>query len=359
MSPLGSGTDSRTFRPRWFDRTKGFFWVLVVTILIWVYADLEFTDTDEFRAQVRLTAPSPDMVLLNTPDLKRFPIEASFVLSGARGSLNAYQQTLLAKGGVIEFDLSKTYGVGEHTINLVELLNRNEEVRQAGLSVVSATPALLPVTVDRALRVPDVEVQFNSTGATYSQAVVRPARMDVIVPESLWDEVLRASPGQPPRLQTIEYNFADQPLDANGPVRVRVVPAIHDVPVIPEANTVLVDVQIREQTTRKTIPVPVRLLSPASWAQDATWEKFVLEQRDPTEWLPTITVSGPVLDIERLQPTDIDAYVVLDETHKRTPESYDTETVLIRLPCDLDVELVGKPPTVQFRLAPKPAPAVP
>ncbi|KKK86532.1 hypothetical protein LCGC14_2762300, partial [marine sediment metagenome] len=44
--------------------------------------------------------------------------------------------------------------------------------------------------------------------------------------------------------------------------------------------------------------VSVGILSPATWAEDGTWEKLVLARKDPLEWRPRIKVTGAKTDTD-------------------------------------------------------------
>ena len=100
------------FSRRWWLQTgRNTFWIFVVTVLIWVFADLEFTDDEELRATIRMTiGNSKDLVLLDRNDAQQRDVNVTFRVQGSRGSLNNYVQELqkVREGSaIIEYDLTK------------------------------------------------------------------------------------------------------------------------------------------------------------------------------------------------------------------------------------------------------------
>jgi hypothetical protein len=338
---------ARFSRRWWLQAGKNLFWIAIVTMLIWVYADLEFTDTVELRATLRLTAAeSNELALLDSRDITSRDVELTVELQGARHALTTYEQALRDADGVVTYDVTKTHGPGRHDVGVVALLNRTAGVAQAGLRVLSAKPAVVAVELDRTERLEDVPVRLRATGATIADANVTPPAVDAYICRTHLEQIRRQANAEL-ALHTEVVNLQSAPA---GAMTVAIEPFIDDRPVRLERPTVRVDVTFSELTAEKTLSVSVRLLVPAAWAHDGTWQRFALERKEPANWVQRITVRGPKKDIDRLQPQEIDAYVVLTDRHKRTPESWDTEDVQIRFPAGTDFDLVGKPPGVSFRL---------
>lgn len=345
------------FSRRWWLQTgRNTFWIFVITVLIWVFADLEFTDDEELRATIRMTiGNSKDLVLLDRNDAQKRDVNVTFQVQGSRGSLNNYVQELqkARKGGaVIEYDLTKAHGKGKHPISVVDLLRQTEAITKGGLTVIEATPAMISIELDEALYVPDIEVNFNYTGAVLPKVDITPSKMGIRVSSKLWAEV---DPGS--KLQTVSVDLRNRPDET---ISVQIQPAIAGIPVIPDHKEVTVAVKVGQLTGEKSMKVTVRLLAPSIWseAEDGTWQRFVLKRKEPT-WHVEIRVEGPKTVIESLKPEHVDAYIRLTDDHKKTPESWDTAKVQIRFtPQFKNVKLVGEPPSVSFKLIPKPA-AVP
>ncbi|HUU22444.1 MAG TPA: hypothetical protein VM389_07895 [Phycisphaerae bacterium] len=343
--------DLPRFSRRWWLATaRNLFWVAVVTILIWVFADLQFTNTADLSVMLRLTAGgSKDLVLLDRSDMEKRDVKVTFKARGSQGRLNNYKEQLKSNENVISYDLTRDYGAGEHTISVADLLKRTEGIRQAGLTVLSASSAPVIVRLDRALYVPDVEVVFRGRGATYSDAEVTPARMGFTVSETLWKEFGKTNP----ELRTVTKDLSNERTDR--PIPVAIEPYVEGIPVRPDRKEVTVRVQVGTLTGEKPIPVTVRLLVPQTWAEDGTWEKYRLVLHPTSTWVQRITVWGPKTALEKLEAKDVDAYIVLNEGDKSPLGSYVPKEVTIwfRGDTENELKLVGKPPSVSVRLSPR------
>ena len=136
---------------------------------------------------------------------------------------------------------------------------------------------------------------------------------------------------------------------------VAVVPFVSGVPVQPDQPTVEVQLRVSQATEEKKLKVAVRIETPLVWAEDDTWQRFVLKPEDPLGWQKEITFRGPPKEIQKLRPEDVDAYVVLNDDDKSKTESWLPHLLEIRVPRDLQVQVVGPKPTLNLRLDPRPA----
>ncbi|GAF97127.1 unnamed protein product, partial [marine sediment metagenome] len=83
--------DVPRFSRRWWGgATRTLLPVMLVTTLIWVYADLEFTDTEEFSAKIRLTVGKTNGLEL----LSGSELAVTFTLRGNRSGLDAFRGRL-------------------------------------------------------------------------------------------------------------------------------------------------------------------------------------------------------------------------------------------------------------------------
>jgi hypothetical protein len=364
---------SRFSRPWWIETVKTAAWVVVVTLLIWVYADMEFTDEAEFTGTIHVTtAGNPDLVLL-TLDEQRLPRRAKeldvrfgMVLRGARASLDAFRTALnaaLRDPQRLELDISRRMVADEATYVLkeaevVELLNKAVGVSDRGLTMVSLTvpdrtihietwtwreiPVRLRVPEDMLVKPPQLE----------------PRTVEIRVYPSLWRRMLTTWQADParagePYLEAVTDLRALRESDAE-PIEARVLdpmPGV-DVPVRPE--TVRATVEVRTDSIK--LPVIVRVQTPHTWTTDRTWEQYQLEVDDDFWWRQEITVSGTRKDIEaiRQREQDISAWIVLTEDDKGA--GFSRRHMQIRFPEDVDVQLVGDPPSFQVRLVKRPTP---
>jgi hypothetical protein len=352
MTDFATDTLERRFtRKRILRAGKTFFWVSCVTVLIWIYADLEKTETDEFHVKLRLSlGTNKDLAFLGGSDMKHQDLDVTFRASGSRSGLDRCHRNLAEQAGALTADLS-TYPPGQHQVQVAEILRRAEPVRDSGLSEVSANPSSVSVDLAEVITVSDVEVSYPDKTV---EASVVPPRMGLTVAQKRWEELTKS--GAKPVLTTGLVNPAAQ-ADANKPLRVEVVPFVSGVPVQPVSPFVEVFLKTNQTTVERKLKVPIRVQTPPGWAEDDTWQRFVLKREDPLGWQKEISFRGPQKEIEKLRPEDVDAYVPLREDDKTKTEAWLKRDVEIRLPRDSQIQVAGEKPSVLFRLESRPAPA--
>jgi len=132
----------------------------------------------------------------------------------------------------------------------------------------------------------------------------------------------------------------------------KLVASVADEPIVLVTQTVNATVKVAEHTDTKDLTVSVAILAPPEWAEDDTWEKYILVRKDKLEWRPRITVTGAKTDLEKLEEMkrDIVAYIVLSEGHKKFIETWEIEEVQIRFPQELQLKLVGEKLRVSFKM---------
>ncbi|HUT58313.1 MAG TPA: hypothetical protein VNA25_10740 [Phycisphaerae bacterium] len=346
----------RFSRRWWLDAGKTFLQVAVVTVLIWVYADLEKTEKEKFDVKLVLhTGASGDLALLDEVNMSQRELEVSFSAEGSRGGLNALRGRLADRASVISFDLSAAFGPGKHDVQIAEILARTDLISKAGLTVHGASPPMVVIELDRTKYVPDVEVRFNYTGGTVAEAKVSPPKMGLRIAAGVLQDITAG--GGKLVLETEPVNL--QAVDPGKPIIATIVPFVLGVPVRPEKPAVEVQVTLSRLPGEKTLAIPVGLRVPQSWSEDDTWLRFVLKRKDPLDWRKQIIFRGAKKDIDRLRAEDVDAYVVLTDNDKVPTESWLTRDVQIRLPRDMQIQAVGEKLSVSFRLEPRPAPTPP
>ena len=335
LTKMPSGPLGRAW---WADKAREILWVALVAVLIWVYADMEFTRERSFTVVVDLASSDPDLALLSASQL-----EVSLALQGNIASLENFERL----SGSIRYDVSQ-YGPSQAPIAIPtrEILLQTAEIGKAGLTLVSCTPSSISIRLDEVLA-KELPVEFRHTGATVAGAVVTPSKVRVRVAQSQWQEILRRT--ATPTLRTETVNL--QKVDTAKPFPVEIEPVVAGVPVGPQRETVEVQVQVAELTKTRTLSVPVRVMAPASWSTDGTWDQYVLERKNASDWThKEIVVEGSTKDIDRLVPEAVDAYVVLTDNDKKPTESWWKGDVVVRFPAEMNVKLVSKP-TLDYRLA--------
>jgi len=334
----------RLSRAWWLARGRNFLFVALVTVLVWVYADAEFTDEMDFRGTIHLgVAPGSDLVLRSKGRL-----EVSFKASGRRSSLERLERRLRTPGTLIRREVTR----GEQQLDVREILNRDPFMENEGLTVLSASPAAVRVELDERIHVPDIPVEPDFGGAFVSERQVTPQRVGIRVARGDWQRILKAQPE--PILRTVRIEL--KALEPGEPIDVQIIRRIGEIPVEPDQPTVKVKAKITQLTETKDLtPVLVQVVAPPTWMEDGTWKQFVLTRRDRSEWRIQVQVSGTRKDLDQVKAEDVLAYVTLTEDDKK-PVSWLQRTVEIRLPRNLNLKLVGDRPQVNFKLEKLPAP---
>jgi len=348
MTQLSYIPEAPRFSRRWWMTSlRTLFWVVLVTVLIWIYADMEFTDNVEISGKIHLQPARADEIKL----LSAETVNVTFTVRGNRGSIDRYRRLLAEQNATIEYTIPDTYGPGPHLIRTAEqILAVNPEISRAGLSVLTASPAGLEVELDR-MQLQKLPVVFDHSGAKFaSPPVLRPETVNVLVAESKWRQILRATPSGEPALKTTRLDLKGIPTGERITRTLEIVPSIASVPVQPQTTTVEVTFQIEQATGTRTIPVTVQLLAPAAWATDQTWTDYELKRKDDLEWRKQITLAGPKEELQKLRPEDVQAYVPLTEDDKKPVASWLTREVVVRWPEGLNLRLVGDRPSVSFKL---------
>ena len=108
-------------RLRWLSWAYNLFWVSLVTILIWIYADMKFTGEEEFDITLKLDAAgrSKKFVVL-PPDEHRL----SVVISGSQTSLEQFRKDLSSKESTLFYDVSQEYSPGQGPVSAADLLEK-------------------------------------------------------------------------------------------------------------------------------------------------------------------------------------------------------------------------------------------
>jgi len=354
----------------WLVGARNLFFVALVTLLIWVYADMDVAEDRSFHATVVLTTGRSQDVELLTPG----EINVKFSLRGTRRGLRSFQEQLDQARGKVEYNVAMDYPPGSNSVSLENLLNQSGLLNRLSLSLISAAPSNISFTLDKRVTEKAV-VKLDYTGAKLSaKPIIEPSQVTVHIARIDLDNLRKLFPqdfpdGKTITLKTRQLDLAGVATGQSITQQVEVIPPATNFPVKLKPNKVSVTFQIYHRTDTKTLTVNVQTVTPSSWPEtDGTWRDYCLTKKDPGQWRRQITVSGARKDIEKLKQEDVVAYVVLTERDKAPVASWLMRTVQVRFPDGMDIELLGEPLTVSFRLtkrqpagaaSPTPAPAIP
>ena len=324
----------------WLAASRNFLWVAIVTLLVWVYADMEVAGTERVMLTVRLsTGNSQELMLLSASDHK-----VSFSLRGPRGALERF--TTKHNNSLLTFDVSKSYRPGIQAIPMADILNEQLKPRELGLEIRSVSPAAISgVHLDRR-HYESVRVQFVYTNAELEEPP-KEKKVRISLAESRWQEIRGKQPD--PVLRTVEKNLQNEQTGVPITVKAEIIPLLEGQEVELEEKSIEVTVVIKQLTGKRSIPIAVSVLAPPAWLEDGTWKEYVLERQEPLDWRKEIVVTGPKKDLDRLNPAEVHAYIIVTDEDKKPVESWLPRLVVVDFPRDLNVTAAEKL-TVGFRL---------
>ena len=342
-----SGKTPRFSRTWWLTNLHSLVWVVAVTLLVWIYADLEHIGVMDIEVRVKLTTgDADDLELLSANE-----ITLQFKVRGNRKILAGFKRDLYTRGATLTYDLSEdNLAPGRHVIASRKILNRSAGIEQRGLAILTTSANEIIVFTDK-LEERLVPVRFACVGGTLESVEVTPAQIPVKAGQNVWRQIDARDDNVV--ISTVQTNIESEPAgELKLRKNVQIVPTIATFGVRVAVSTIDVTYQIKERSSPpETIKVAVRTLAPQAWNEDSTWVNLTVKRRYPTEWLPEITVRGNRKDLDQLlnRKNEIDAYIRLTDDDKK-PVSWLTREVSIRFPTGLQIELVGPAPTVQFKL---------
>ena len=154
----------RFSRQWWINSGKNVFWVLLATLLIWTFAEMESTPTKELDATLVLTTGKSPVMTLQSKVERR----VSFTIRGDRTAMDRLENRLVREmGSVVTFDVSGRAKLGEENyLEVRPLLEQIAGRAKSGLTVVSASPSVIKYDVVR----PRMELRATLSLTTGSAA---------------------------------------------------------------------------------------------------------------------------------------------------------------------------------------------
>jgi len=168
-------------RQWWLGAGATFFWVAIVTILVWTYADMEFTKTAKVSVTLVLNVGrSENLVLLSKPQTK-----VVFEVRGNRRELDVF----LGKHNntVVSYDVSEIGPGRNQRLRVNEILNSKLNLEKLGLQIRSANPTdISGIHIDQR-KSHKVPVEFDFTGAELTK--VPQQDINVWATDSQWEKI--------------------------------------------------------------------------------------------------------------------------------------------------------------------------
>jgi hypothetical protein len=252
--------------PTTVDRLKSLPLTIVLTVLIWMYAEAKFTTTGDARVSVRPVSPNGDLVLrLFDPTEARFLPTASVVVSvsGPTNQITTVQQepepptlTFVPQAAALKIG-------AENYVDTASMLNSLSYFKKRGLTVTSAMPSRIRLEADHVEQV-SRPVDFRPAVAVEHMSGL-PDQATVLIPARTLQEI-----GGPDKITVAAVPTRDLstlPIGTQQTVVVRFVPEYpgardERVAVTPAQGTVTLTVPKREAITQAVPDVPVWVSGP-------------------------------------------------------------------------------------------------
>lgn len=336
----------RFSRRWWVDSTKTFLWVAVVTLLVWIYADLYFTDSRDISAVLRIRCNQENLVLTSPQN-----VPLTIRVKGNRYAIDSFVDRLGRSSGLSVYEAGRL-GKGTHVKNVTDILDNMSDFRGSGLQIILAQPEDVEIKIDE-LRSISVPVKLSSSGGDL-------AGTPSLVPDHI---TVRAPAGALKDLDPAKLVIYTQNLDLrNEPTDKDITRqlSLEQPDNIPGAQlsdkAVAVTFRLqKEAPARKDFTVNIQVQSPRSWEEDDTWSRYKLEIKNPLEWTNRpVTVVGPRSELDKLRPQDLNAFILLKEDDKSKVESWLPGQVQVTLPPGLDVRLAEPLAPVEYKLIKRP-----
>lgn len=164
---------------------KNLFWTVLLTVLIWVYAEREEeVPASDQPIAIEVKSRDPSKIVTLDPNEKVIMCD----LKGPQSNLDQFRETLLPNSP-ITIELS-TSGLpdGENRIPTLENLKENSRFKAAGITIEKCTPPTLTVVVDT-LQTKKAAVKAPPNIAGLKSATFNPAMVSVTGPSHVLEHL--------------------------------------------------------------------------------------------------------------------------------------------------------------------------
>lgn len=282
------------------SKIKTFIATAGLTVLIWLAADQNVTDSIRVEIPVRLAADDRYAVLHSPAGVVNF----SVTLTGRRRRLADFRERLEArKPSPFESQVDRSVRSSSEPQVMVssEAIGQIRELSGAGLSMSAIEPPNILVLVDDYEVVPDITVVPNY-GTLRGDATVTPAKVSARLPRFA-AAALRSDPTVRVDAESaIRDAKAARPDERGFTVTLRLPSEIRSgVPVAFTPGEVVLNGKVESLTeTRRIGPVQIKFLIP-----DEVQQKYRVVAADGSNFRPDIDVVGPAASLARLDPRDV------------------------------------------------------
>ncbi|MFW6145955.1 MAG: hypothetical protein ACOC7R_01320 [Planctomycetota bacterium] len=358
-----SGRRPRPLRqPARWRKLRQFAWVAFITILVWVWADLEQTTTQGLNVTLKVLPPPGSNIRVEKPDPEG--VEVFVTVRGAQGRITELMRTMQdaeARGQETARIVSaKPDWKPTRDLDVLAVLNQWDLLRRFHVTAVDATPKTIQVETDRWVELEaQVELRTTDDEALQRNQMPPPPKVSIRVPESRLND-LPPTPTIPTEVIDVSPNEITP--GENVTKIVALERSINGVPIRfvdqpdPDQPTAEVVLRVGSRTTSETLdkPVPVHLLIDPALMERITREGYVLSRDENAlgEWQITLTLRGTRKQLEKVSADEITAFVRVTEGDFLKADTYPERRVEFLLPEGVTV-VEPKNPIVHFKFVPE------
>ncbi len=338
------------------EALKTVFLVAIFSLLIWIYADQECTESVALNMWLRIRPPGSAQWRLADPNSERAMVKITF--AGPTRNIRELQEAVQRDQLRLSYVVEAEPPGGPYIIDqLADKLDALEEVRRRGLRVTYVEPSEVTIQVDRLITL-ERPVVARADAFKLAQFTVTPPTVKVTLPESqksvlYQTEIVANIDSLETHRDAIREHLSAGEDSASQPVELRDVPLVKPVGAILKLEPQWVGVSAvieRRHQSKALRTVVVRFDVSAE-----QWRKYDLEVKNDADLALEINVQGPSDVIASLTPQDVRAYVEINTNDAIKTAGWLTRTVEFSFPPN--VELDQAAPQVQFRLVEKAEPA--
>jgi hypothetical protein len=329
----------------WRERLKTGLIVVLLTGLIWFFADQADLDSKTVTLHLNVQPPGTGyLVMAQEPAVLEFDVTFR-APRGVIGEIEQELQTRLLNATFMPDKPAGEAGFAHLTFESMKVVPQLDEIRKRGLTIVSVRPGSFSVDIDTMVRRPmRIKPEFGELVVEAEEP--KPNTVDVIMPSRMADEqagdtlaidITRyVETSLPDKLQrkTVELQWRQGDPWAK---LVHFEPATFDI-----------RFRMKDTATQRTLTsVPVSFS-----ATPEVLSRYTLTAVDKTEFLQDITVAGPKQAVENLGKDDICLIVQVYGLDEQYVGQTITRPIKQFLPLKIQpyVQIVSPPRDVRFTL---------
>jgi hypothetical protein len=316
---------------------------IVLTVLIWMYADQLNSENVTDLVSLQVLAPSGADFNVTIKEPENSQVQATF--TGPREQFERLRRDLESGKFSLKYYVTPEDASSDTYIkDTTDILNSLLRKTYPGVSVLESKPPLVKGTIDHLISV-TMPIRVITGTTKTSTPVITPDKAKVQISKSVYSELKE---GERFIVVDIENELQDKPEDKAVDEEFPLPQTILGKPVITDPTRVRIQLQIQQQFASASFNLSktqLMVLGPSELLS-----RYRVDIRDPQL---TVVVRGPVEQIQRLDPQNIEAYLEIepDDMYRQYP-AYFPRQVKFLLPdgIKLDQENMSRPPEVAFKL---------